>query len=385
MWGHRRWSDASATLMKPKGKISLLLAPVLLIFALAQTSVHGQGSRPRSASGDAEATADRILLPAMEKKQLVGLVLGVVKDGRVILRKGYGVKSLTAPGAPDADTIFYIGSLSKALTAVGLMRLVESGNVRLGDPAGKYLPALPTDWQAITVGQFMAHQSGIPPMERKLPAFDEMIASAQNAPLTFPPGARQEYNNFNFAVIGKLIEALSGQPYLQYMRAAVFAPLGMTRSGSGLEDANEATSYRPGPPPQPIDHRIKGGEYGIPSGHLQSTLNDLLSFSVGLSGHALLNASTTDQMCKRMQPRFSATPGWFEQPAGGLSVVTKNGAGQGFHSILSFVANKGHAVVMIWTGQKPKDNSLARETRELLNQICGVPIGRDANTGDDDP
>jgi len=314
----------------------------------------------------------------------VGLVLGVVKNGAVILRKGYGVKSLTAPGAPDADTIFYIGSLSKAVTAVGLMRLVEAGSVRLGDPIGKYLPGLPVDWHPITVAQFMAHQSGIPPMEKKLPTFEAMIAGAENAPFSFPPGSRQQYNNFNFAVIGKLIEAVSGKSYLDSMRASVFAPLGMTRTGSGLEDANEATGYRPGPPPAPIDHRIKGGEYGIPSGHLQSTLNDLLSFSVGLLGHALLNAPTTNQMCQRVQPRFSATPGWFEEPAGKFSVVTKNGATQGFHSILSFVPKKGDAIVMIWTGQKPKDNSLARETRVLLNEICGVPVGRDANTGDDD-
>jgi CubicO group peptidase (beta-lactamase class C family) len=368
--------------MNSNGKIFLLIA-VALVSLLAQAPLRAQGAPP-VAAGNAEEVADRILLPAIAKKQLVGLVLGVVKDGAVILRKGYGVKSLTAPGAPDADTIFYIGSLSKAVTAAGVMKLVESGSVKLSDHIGTYLPGLPDTWQGIAVGQFMAHQSGIPPMERKLPNFNAMIAEARGLPLSFQPGARQEYNNFNFAVIGKLIEALSGRTYLEYMQASVFAPLGMTRSGSGLEDGNEAIGYRPGPPPTPIDHRIKGGDYGIPSGHLQSTLNDLLSFTVGLNGHALLNASATDQMCRRVQARFSATPGWFEQPAGKFSVVTKNGATQGFHSILSFVPKKGDAIVMIWTGRKPKDNSLARETRLLLNEICGVPIGRDANTGDED-
>jgi hypothetical protein len=89
-------------------------------------------------------------------------------------------------------------------------------------------------------------------------------------------------------------------------------------------------------------------------------------------------------MCKRVQPQMSGTPGWFEQPAGGDSVVSKNGAGQGFHSMVSFVANKGDGVVMIWTSQKPKDDSLARETRVLLWEICGVPIGKEAATSDDD-
>jgi CubicO group peptidase (beta-lactamase class C family) len=335
------------------------------------------------AAGNPETLADKIILPAMREKQLVGLALGVVKDGQVILRKGYGVKSLTAPGAPDADTIFYIGSLSKAVTAVGFMRLVDEGKVSLADPIGKYLPDLPKPWQRITVAQVMSHQSGIPQLGKKLPTFEEMIASARNLPLAFPPGSKQEYNNFNFAIVGKLIEKISGQTFLDYMKQAVFDPLGMTRTGYGLEDVNEAVAYRPGTPPQPIDHRLKGGEYGIPSGHIQSTVNDLLRLYEGLRRHALFKAPAMQQMIARVQPNLSGTPGWFEQPVGEFSLVTKNGSTQGFHSLLAFVARRGQAGVMIWSAQKPNDNNLTREMKMLLNQICGVPAGPDAATGDD--
>jgi CubicO group peptidase (beta-lactamase class C family) len=86
---------------------------------------------------------------------------------------------------------------------------------------------LPEAWQKITVAQVMAHQSGLPQLGKKLPTFEEMIASARNQPLA-PAGSKQEYNNFNFAIVGKLIEKISGQTYLEYMKQAVFDPLGMT-------------------------------------------------------------------------------------------------------------------------------------------------------------
>jgi CubicO group peptidase (beta-lactamase class C family) len=368
--------------MKPHFAFVLLLALASPLLAAPKEK------KPAPAAGNPETLADQIILPAMREKQLVGLALGVVKDGQVILRKGYGVKSLTAPGAPDADTIFYIASLSKAVTAVGFMRLVEAGKVSLTDPIGKYLPDLPQPWQQIKVAQAMAHQSGIPQLGKKLPTFEEMIASARTQPLAFSPGSKQEYNNFNFAIVGKLIEKISGQTYLDYMKQAVFDPLGMTRTGYGLEDANEAISYRPGTPPQPIDHRLKGGEYGIPSGHLQSTVNDLLRFYDGLRRHALLKVPTMQQMIARVQPNLTGTPGWFEQPAGEFSLVTKNGSAQGYHSLLAFVprkgqAGQGQAGVMIWTAQKPEGNNLSREMKMLLNQICGVPTGPEVATGDD--
>ena len=356
-----------------------LVATALLVLISTPLGALAQKQKPKEASAvavDPATVADRILLPAIKENEFVGMAVGVVKDGKVVVRKGYGARSLTAEGVPDADTIFYIGSLSKAVTAVGFMRLVDQGKASLSDPIGKYLKGLPKSWNRITIAQVMSHQSGIPQLEQKLPTFEEMLVSAQTLPLTFPPGTKQEYNNFNFAITGKLIEAISGMKYLDYMKQEVFGPLGMTRTGNGLEDANEATSYRPGKSaPQAIDHRIKGGEYGIPSGHLQSTVNDLLRLYEGLRRHALFKAPTMQQMITRVQPNLSGTPGWFESSSGDFSIVCKNGAGQGVHSLMTFVARRGQAAVLLWTSQKPGTRDPNREMKALLNQICGIPIG----------
>ena len=142
----------------------VLLVALLLTLLPVSVSAQGKWVKPEKQPGGniAEAAADPIIVPAMRQKQFPGLILGVVKDGQVVVKKGYGVKSFASGEAPDENTVFYIGSLSKALTAVGAMLLVEQGKLDLDAPAGNYLKGLPKSWQPITVKQFMAHQSGIP-------------------------------------------------------------------------------------------------------------------------------------------------------------------------------------------------------------------------------
>jgi CubicO group peptidase (beta-lactamase class C family) len=361
---------------------------VALLFALLLVPVAAQAKwvkpEKRQSGNIAEATADRIILPAMRQKQFPGLVLGVIKDGQVVVKKGYGVKSFASGEAPDENTVFYIGSLSKALTAVGAMLLVEQGKLDLDAPASKYLKGLPKSWEPITVNQFMAHQSGIPQLNMKFQTFKEMLKSAEDKPLSFAPGTKQEYNNFNFAVAGMIIEAVSGMKYIKYMKQTVFSPLRMDHTGYRILSRNEATGYKPGKGNRrPIQHQMKGGPYAIPSGHLQSTLADLLKFYDALRTGKLLKPAAYQQMITRINPSLSGTPGWFERKAGGDSVVSKNGAVPGFHSIMSFVPGKGDAVIMLWTSQKPKGNGLFKATNRLLNQICNVPLpGRAEPTND---
>ena len=364
---------------------SLLM--VALVFMFLPGPVSGKGKedgtslQPRS---EAEALADGIIRPAMKKRQLPSLVVGIVKNGQVVVKKGYGVRALGSGARPDENTVYYIGSLSKALTAVGLMLLVQQGKVDLNAPASEYMKDLPASWRQITVAQFMAHQSGIPQLNMKLPMFRAMLRSADTMPLSFTPGAKQEYNNFNFAIIGKVIEAVAGMSYLKYMKLEVFDPLGMTSTGFNIHSGNAATGYRPTPGGSaPIRHEMRGGMYAIPSGHLQGTVADLLKFYEGLETGKLLKPEAYRQMITRINPSLSGTPGWFERKAGEDSIVTKNGSVPGFQSIMSFVPGKGDAVIMLWTSRKPKDNALFKVDNELLRQVCGVGAAHEPLHGDE--
>ena len=342
--------------------LCLLISSALLSVTAAaqhggQRATDGREDRPRPESDDRiEAEADRIIKGAMKEKRIPGLVLGIVKGGQVVLRKGYGVKSLESDARPDENTVFYIASLSKAITAFGVMLLVDEGKLRLDDRASKYLKGMPPSWERITLRQFMTHTSGIPQLDRKLPTFDAMLRSAAEMPMEFDAGTDQTYNNFNFAVAGQVIEAVSGMKYLDYMKKRIFGPLQMNHTGYGVHGENNAAGYElTEGRPQPVgEHRIFAGPFAIASGHLQSTMADLLKFEAAIGQGKLLSAAAYREMMTpvvlppdKTKPS-RGTPGWFAREAGGVRIIHKNGAGQGFHSDFHFVPSRGDAVILLW-------------------------------------
>ncbi|WP_159298066.1 serine hydrolase domain-containing protein [Microcystis aeruginosa] len=320
--------------------------------------------------------ADAIVNDFMQQNKIPGLVLGVVKNGKIVVEKGCGVISLDSGMIPNENTIFNIGSVSKPLTAFGIMYLVDQGKLRLDDVASQYIPNLPPSWRKITVRQFMSHQSGIPQFKRNLPTFNEMLASTNNLPLTFAPGTRNEYNNFNYVVIGKVIEIVSGQPYLDFMRQKIFLPLGMTRTGFGLRDANTATGYinadRNGQL-LPVDQVMPpGGLYNIPSGFMQSTLGDLLKFYNAIRKNKLLSPASYRQMLEPTQPNLPGSPGWMINYLGGVEVVSKNGSVKGYRSMFLFVPDRDHAVIFLYnfnSGNNP-GKIISSFTNSLLREVC---------------
>lgn len=354
------------------------LAPWLPVARAAPP--RGNGGGGGAADGThrvARDKADAIVRPLVGDAGCTALAVAVVRGGTLVVQQGYGLRSVEAGVPPDPSTVFGIQSLSKGLTAVGLLALVGDGRVKLDDPASRHLRGLPRNWAPITVRQFMAHQSGIPQLDRKLPDWEQMLRSADALPLTAEPGTRDDYNNFNYAVIGKLIEAVSGREYLEVMRERVFGPAGMTQTGFDLKAANRAVPYRSTPGGlKAIERDPPEATYGIPSGHLQSTLADLVKFHTALEAGTLLKPGPYRQLVTRATPRFSGTAGWFERKAGDVSIVDKNGLGRGFQSNLAFVPGQGHAVITLCTSTQSGDRDIQRAVNALFADICGLPTRR---------
>lgn len=171
-----------------------------------------------------------------------GAAVLIIKDGRMVLRKGYGMADLELGVAVEPDMVFRLGSITKQFTAVCILMLVEQGKLSLSDDITKFFPDYPTHGRAITVEHLLTHTSGIKSytslpawlgMWRKDMTVKELIDLFKDEPMDFAPGARWSYNNSGYILLGAIIEKVSGQTYEDFLRQHIFDPLGMKHSFYG--------------------------------------------------------------------------------------------------------------------------------------------------------
>lgn len=279
------------------------LAPLLL--ALAATASAQAVPDPADASR-AEAV-DAYVRGAMEKKHVPGVSIAVVRDGRVVLAKGYGLADAEQDVPATADTVYQLASVTKTFTASAVMMLAGDGKLGLEDKVADRVKGLPDAWKDVTVRHLLTHTSGIKSYT-SVDGFDEMLRRdfapreildlVAKEPLEFPPGGRWAYSNTGYFLLGMVIEEASGKPYAEFMAERIFRPLGMSRTR-----VNDLKAIIPG--------RARGygrdgealvnGEYVSPSqpfsaGALVSTVADLAKWDAALSAGTLLDRATLDAM-----------------------------------------------------------------------------------------
>jgi CubicO group peptidase (beta-lactamase class C family) len=253
--------------------------------------------------------ADRIddyIRKQMQRQHIPGLSLAVVKDGKVIKAKGYGLANVETNTPAKPETVYQIQSMTKQFTATGIMMLVEEGKIRLDEPVGAYLEGTPESWKSITVRHLLTHTSGIkdyinePTQSLRLDVTDaEVFQATIPRPLNFPVGERFLYSNTNYHLLGMMIHKITGKPYGEFLRERVFEPLGMkdTRILSLTEIIPlRASGYR-------WDGRLlRNGDYiagsvlGYAGGGIRSTVLDLAKWDAALYGERLLKEASLEQM-----------------------------------------------------------------------------------------
>lgn len=165
-----------------------------------------------------------------------GATVLVTRDGKTILRKGYGMANIDGKLAMQPEAVMRVGSITKQFTAVAIMLLVDEGRLAVTDPINKILPGYPMQGKNITIEHLLTHTAGIPNYTAKASFRDsyerditvqQMIDSFKNDPLEFEPGTRYAYSNSGYFLLGAVIEKLSGQPYAKFVEQRIFVPLGM--------------------------------------------------------------------------------------------------------------------------------------------------------------
>ena len=166
----------------------------------------------------------------------------VVKDGKTILRKGYGFanRSERVPNTPE--TLFDIGSLSKQFTAAAIMKLEQDGRLKTTDPINKHLKNVPQDKAQVTIHQLLSHTAGIarnvPLSPKGDPAIyyeeidrEEALKRVLPTELQFEPGTKFQYSNAGYVLLAAIVEMASGQRYQEYLKKNLFEPAGMRSTG----------------------------------------------------------------------------------------------------------------------------------------------------------
>lgn len=178
----------------------------------------------------------------MRDNHVPGLAWGVVQDGRLVASGGLGVRDLDARAPVDARTRFRIASMSKAFTALAILKLRDEGKLRLDDLAERYVPELrgwhyPTaDAPRIRVRNLLTHSAGFvddnPWGDRQQPLSEESFTAMLRAGVPFSRVAQEamEYSNFGYATLGRIVTNVTGMPYQRYITQALMRPLGMAET-----------------------------------------------------------------------------------------------------------------------------------------------------------
>jgi len=373
-----------------KGWFRFLLpvAVVLVAMGWSRGTSAEQGARP-SQGGAQEphpfaAIVDSTTPRLLEEFAVPGAAVALIQRGEVAWMRGYGLADVESVQSVTPDTVFNVGSISKTVTAWGILRLVDRGKVDLDRPVQSYLkrwhlPSSSYDNDGVTVRRLLSHTSGVSAHDYRgsdpngpLPPIEDSLSGKTGTGavrLLVAPGTGFSYSGANYAILQLLLEEQSGQGFADAMNAAVLQPLGMMASEYGWPARLRANAARPHGLFGEVLPRLRYNELAVAG--LGTTLRDLARFASaalptqdgGKSGRGVLKPETVALM---VSPAPAARSGdrdlYGPEPAYGLGYTVRpqqfagrdgvghGGSNRGWESLFQIVPSTGDGIVMITNG-----------------------------------
>jgi len=309
-------------------------------------------------AGELEAI-DRYVQAELTRHQVPGASVAVLRDGRVLLARGYGSANLEHRVPATDSTIYQSGSVGKQFTAALVLMLAREGRLGLDDPVRRYLPG-PPSWDSITIRHLLTHTSGIPDYAdstldyRRDYTEDQLVTLAGGLPLEFEPGTHWAYSNTGYLLLGAIVRRTTGRFYGDLLHERVFAPVGMPTARIISERdlvPNRSDGYRL------ADGRIQHQDWVAPSlnttadGSLYLSLRDLVRWSAALDrgpvpGRALLDSAWTPVRL-RDGGTYPYGFGWDLTEQRGYRRIGHGGSWQGFRSTIQRYPEYGVTVIVL--------------------------------------
>lgn len=320
--------------------MAALLSLLLLFLASPRMAALGADTVDRR--------IDEFVRAEMARQKIPGVAIGVVKNGSVMKAQGYGLANVEHDVPVTPETIFQSGSLGKQFTAAAVMLQVESGKVVLSDAITKFFPDAPEGWKAITVRHLLTHTSGIPDYTddtfdyRKDYTEAQLASFAYKLKLEFPAGARWNYSNTGYVLLGIIVGKAAGKFYGDVLAESVFRPLGMTTTRVITEAdivAHRAAGYRL------VKDQLKNQQWVAPmlnttaDGSLYLSVKDLIAWDAGVKGRKVLREESWKQILEPVRLNSGRSYpygfGWAIDVRGGKPLHAHGGAWQGFKTHFS--------------------------------------------------
>lgn len=355
----------------------------LFTIAIMLTQTEARAYQDSTAPTPAIAEIEEIAADAYGGEEPGASVL-VMQGDTVLIANGFGIADLEWGSPITEDTSFRIGSISKPFTAVAILQMVDAGLIDLDQPISAYLSDLPENLGRPTIRQLLSHTSGlpdhfslpvIPSIMRNPITPDGIIALMTDAQLNFEPGTRWAYSNFNYVLLGKLIEALDeqGRDFGTYVEEEIFLPLAMENSHYDRQSAvvpSRARGY---------DHDGSRAANTITvetslayaAGALMSSANDMALFTNALRDGTLMSEEMQEiAWTAIMLPDGQSTGyglGFNVSEFLGETAIWHNGSINGFQAAWIYLPASDRTVAVLSNGYyRPNTTVMARRILAVL-------------------
>jgi D-alanyl-D-alanine carboxypeptidase len=332
----------------------------VLAFIFASSFALGQSPVPLPGKFDVEAI-DAYVADVVQRKGLTGLALAVVRDGKIVMTRAYGKRSLETGAAVEPETPFAIGSVTKQVVCAAVLLLAEDGKLSINDKVSKYFPDL-TRAGDITLYQLMTHTSGYPDfypldfVDRRMLkpiAVDSLIKEYAGGKLDFEPGSRWSYSNTGYMILGRVVEKVSGEPFGKFLRKRILTPAGMEHAAfepTGADSAR-ASGYLPFAlgSPEPAKPEAEGWLYT--AGGLWASAPDVARWDIALMEGRVLNPESMKIMTSPVPLSGGRVKdygcGLSVRRDGGALILSHGGAVSGFRATNILIPMTKSAVVVL--------------------------------------
>ncbi|HBB98160.1 MAG TPA: hypothetical protein DC054_22475 [Blastocatellia bacterium] len=361
-----------------------LLFGLLAIFATAQT--------PEATKTDPVARLSTELEPKIKEEvqqgRLPGFAIGVVKNGKLIYAKGFGVAKLGGTMAITSKSLFHMASVTKTFVATAVMQLSEKGKIDLDAPVIRYLPYFKLNderYRTITIRQMLSHTSGIPDTvnynwdkpEYDAGALERFVRSIADQKLVFAPGEKFAYSNTAYEMLGDVIAKVSGESFEDYVQRNILTPIGMKDSTLLVREANSQLLTSP--------HVMENNKVVVskvfpynrahsPSSTLYSSIEDMSRWAIAnlnhgeLDGQRILKRETIDSMWRPVVDALGMKEGisWFTTEKQGHRLVLHSGGDTGFESLVILAPDDQVAVVAM--------SNFAASDRDYISEFVNAAV-----------